>query len=396
LSREEAEVQVNAHFPRTYLPIVRIGLILVAGIIVLGTGFAIGSIFGGGKDEFEPADYVATLMAMTPQVTPIAPTATPMATDTPTSTQEPTATATATTTATATFTPTATATPLPNDWVEFVDDVTIPDGTILNAGETFTKIWRLKNTGSRTWTVDYDLVFLSGDRMDSAAAVALPRTVKSGETVDVAVRLVAPEDPGDYRGYWILRNAYGGIFGVGTEANKPFWVDIEVEDADDIVYDLAEYYCDAEWTSDVGVLPCPGAAGDVEGIVAQHAAPLMEGGVEAPGPSLAVAPEQVSQGWITGSFPAFTVSSGDHFRASVACMYNSQKCYMQFRLEYQIGSGSVRSLGSWLEASEGLANRIDIDLSSLSGKEVTFFLSISAGEDWLGDNGLWIRPRIVQ
>ena len=386
---------MNALFPRSYLPFVRIGLILVAGIMVLGTGVVIGSLFGGGNDDFEPVDYVATLMAMTPQVTPIAPTAT--ATEIPpTNTLEPTATYTPTATATATFTPTATATPLPNDWVEFVDDVTIADGTILNAGETFTKIWRLRNAGSRSWTVDYDLIFLSGDRMNGAAAVALPRTVKPGETVDVSVRLVAPEDPGDYRGYWILRNAYGGIFGVGTETNKPFWVEIEVEDADDIVYDFAEHYCNALWTSDAGVLPCPGAAGDVEGIVAQHAAPLMEGGFEAPGPSLAVAPEQVTQGWITGTFPAFTVSSGDHFRASVACMYNSPKCSMRFKLEYQIGSGPVRSLATRLEASEGLASRIDIDLSNLSGKDVTFFFTVSAGEDWLGDNGLWIRPRIVQ
>jgi hypothetical protein len=386
---------MNTLLPRTYLPIVRIGLILMAGMVVLGTGVVIGSLFRGGNDDFEPVDYVATLMAMTPQVTPLAPTQTSTEVP-PTSTLEPTATYTPTATATATFTSTATATPLPNDWVEFVDDVTIPDGTMLNAGETFTKIWRLKNAGSRTWTVDYDLIFLSGDRMGSDAAVALPRTVRPGETVDVAIRLVAPDDPGDYRGYWILRNAYGGIFGVGTEANKPFWVDIEVEDADDIVYDFAEHYCDAEWTSDAGVLPCPGAAGDVEGIVAQHAAPLMEGGIQAPGPSLAVAPEQVSKGWIAGSFPGIVVSSGDHFRASVACMYNSPKCLMQFRLEYQIGSGPVRSLGSWLEASEGLASRIDIDLSSLSGKEVTFFLKVSAGEEWLGDNGLWIRPRIVQ
>ena len=103
-----------------------------------------------------------------------------------------------------------------------------------------------------------------------------------------------------------------------------------------------------------------------------------------------------SEGWITGAFPGFIVSRGDYFRASVACMYNSPKCYMRFRLEYQIGSGQVRSLGSWLEASDGMVSRVDVDLSSLSGKEVTFFLRVSAGVDYLGDNGLWIRPRIVR
>jgi hypothetical protein len=384
---------MNTLFRSTYLPILKVGLILVAAISVLGTGVIVGTLLGGMGNNIEPPDYVATLVAMTPQITPIAPTATEAP---PTNTLEPTATHTPPATATAMSTPTATSTPLPNDWAFFVEDVTIPDGTILTAGEPFTKIWRLRNAGSRSWTTDYDLIFLSGDDMDGAAAVALPRKVNPGETVDVVVTLVAPDDPGDYRGYWILRNASGGVFGAGSEANKPIWVDIAVEDPDDIVFDFAEHYCDGEWTSDAGVLACPGAEGDVEGIVAQHASPLMEGGIEAPGPSLAVAPEQVSEGWIRGSFPGFIVSSGDHFRASVACMYNSPKCYMQFRLEYQIGSGQIRSLGSWLEASDGMASRIDIDLSGLSGKEVTLFLSVSAGEDYLGDNGLWIRPRIVQ
>jgi len=385
---------MNAFFRGTYLPILKVGLILVAAVAVLGIGIVFGSLLGGMGNNYEPPDYVATLIAMTPQITPIAPTST--ATEVPpTETLEPTATHTPTATATATFTPTATSTPLPNDWAIFVEDVTIPDGTILTAGEPFTKIWSLRNAGSRAWTVDYDLIFLSGERMGGSGAVALPRTVRPGETVNVVMTLVAPEDPGDYRGYWILRNASGGIFGVGIEANKPIWVDIEVEDPDDIVFDFAEHYCDGEWTSGAGVLPCPGAAGDVDGIVAQHAAPRMEGGIVVAGPSLAVAPEQVSEGWITGSFPGFIVSSGDHFRASVACMYNSPKCYMRFRLEYQVGSGQIRSLGSWLEAPDGMASRIDVDLSSLSGKEVTFFLSVLAGDNYLGDNGLWIRPRIV-
>jgi hypothetical protein len=285
---------------------------------------------------------------------------------------------------------------VPNDWVQFVDDVTVPDGTIFVAGETFAKIWRLRNVGSRTWTVDYDLIFLSGDRMAGAATVALPRTVRPGETVDVAVQLVAPDEPGDYKGYWIMRNAYGGVFGAGSEADRPIWVEIEVEDPDDIVYDFAEHYCDGEWSSGAGELSCPGAVGDTGGIVASQDAPLREGGIVVPGPSLAVAPEQVSQGWITGSFPGFIVASGDHFRASVACMNNSRNCLMQFRLEYRIGDGQVKTLATWLEAYEGLARTIDVDLSRLSGKEVTFLLSVSAGESYQGDNGLWIRPRIVR
>jgi hypothetical protein len=347
----------------------------------------------------ETPDYFATLMALTQQITPESPTATASATETPTNTPEPTATATETPTPTftptATFIPTATSTPVPADWVSNVEDITIPDGTVLVGGETFTKIWRLRNSGSHTWTVDYDLIFISGDRMSGAAAVAMPRTVWPGETVDIAVRLTAPTAPGAYRGNWMLRNAYGGIFGVSAEANRPFWVEIKVEDPSRILYDFAAHYCDATWTSGAGVLPCPGEAGDSEGLVASQDEPIMEGGITMPGPSLAVAPQQVSQGWISGAFPAFLVGEGDQFRATVACMDNSVKCSIQFRLYYRLPDDQIRILASWQEAYEGLSKTINLSLSSLRGKEVIFILTVSAGDQYLWDNGLWIRPRIV-
>jgi len=383
-------------FRNTLLPILRFALIMAAGVLVLATGAAFGYILGNRNNNVDVPDFVATLMAMTPEITPVEPTATATASETPTSTPEPTPTATATEIPTATYTPTAVPTPVPPDWVVFVQDMTIPDGTALVGGETFIKIWRLRNAGSRAWTVDYDLIFLSGDRMSGAAAIALPHTVKPGEMVDIAVRLTAPPSPGTYHGNWMLRNASGGIFGVGDEANRPFWVDIRVEDPSRIVYDFAAHYCDGVWTSGAGVLPCPGEAGDLEGLVASHGAPVMEGDITVPGPTLAVAPQQVRQGWITGSFPSFIIGSGDQFRASIACMNNSTNCNMQFRLDYRIGTGQIRTLASWQEAHEGWSRTINLSLASLRGKEVTFMLSVSAGENYLGDNGLWIRPRIVR
>ena len=37
------------------------------------------------------------------------------------------------------------------DAATFVSDVTVPDGTSFNPGDTFTKTWRLSNSGSTTW-----------------------------------------------------------------------------------------------------------------------------------------------------------------------------------------------------------------------------------------------------
>lgn len=107
------------------------------------------------------------------------------------------------------------------DNADFVSDVTIPDGTILDPGETFTKTWRLKNAGTCSWTPSYAVVFSNGDSMSGPATQALTTTVNPGQTVDISVNLKAPSTPGDYTSYWKLRNAVGVTFAT-------FYVDIKV------------------------------------------------------------------------------------------------------------------------------------------------------------------------
>jgi len=128
-----------------------------------------------------------------------------------------------------------TNTPLPTavsycDWITFVKDITIPDGTAFSPGETFTKTWRLQNRGTCTWTPDYMLVFSGGSQMGDTIALRLPGYVVPGQTVDVSVTLTAPAARGEFTGYWMLRNPSGVLFGYGDHANKPFYVDIQVSD----------------------------------------------------------------------------------------------------------------------------------------------------------------------
>jgi hypothetical protein len=58
--------------------------------------------------------------------------------------------------------------PHPCDWAQVTGDVTVKDGTTFSPGKKFTKTWRLKNIGACTWTDNYDLVFVSGERMDGS------------------------------------------------------------------------------------------------------------------------------------------------------------------------------------------------------------------------------------
>lgn len=108
------------------------------------------------------------------------------------------------------------------DVAQFIDDVTIPDGTVLDPNETFTKTWRLRNAGTCTWTPSYAVVFSSGESMNGPVNQALAGNVNPGQTVDISVELTAPGVAGNYRGYWKLRNAAGVHF-------SQFYVDIEVK-----------------------------------------------------------------------------------------------------------------------------------------------------------------------
>jgi hypothetical protein len=107
-------------------------------------------------------------------------------------------------------------------------DVTIPDDSEIGNGQTFTKVWRLVNIGTCTWTTDYDVVFVSGDQMGAPDVVPMPRTVTPGQSVDISVSMTAPSEPDTYQGNWRLRNAGGVLFSIGPDGQAPFWVRIEV------------------------------------------------------------------------------------------------------------------------------------------------------------------------
>lgn len=107
--------------------------------------------------------------------------------------------------------PVATATQNCDD-ADFVTDVTIPDGTVLDPNESFTKTWRLKNSGTCSWTPSYAVVFSNGDSMSGPSTQALTGNVNPGQTMDISVDLKAPATAGDYTGYWKLRNAAGVTF----------------------------------------------------------------------------------------------------------------------------------------------------------------------------------------
>jgi len=108
---------------------------------------------------------------------------------------------------------------------------TIPDGTIFQPGEKFTKTWEIKNTSACTWDTSYKILFWSGDLLGGAYYYNLPQMVAPGQTLPISLLLVAPVAPADYTSEWMLQTPDSVEYGVG-QYSAPFYVKIEVSTAD--------------------------------------------------------------------------------------------------------------------------------------------------------------------
>jgi len=295
-------------------------------------------------------------------------------------------------------TPTSTFVPASScDRAQFVQDVTIPDGASMTPGQAFTKTWRLLNSGTCTWSPSYSLVYVSGDQMGGPTSAALPTTVAPGATVDLSVNLTAPTDAGNYAGYWMLRNSSGGFFGIGSTADKPFWVKISVLSASlPSSFDFVGNLCAATWLSGAGYQNCPGTDGNPGGFALRVDQPVMENGTTDPRSAILEAPQAVDYGWIQGIYPATGVQTGDRFQSTINCQFNATSCDVFYRLDYQIGNGPIATFWAFHERYEGLSFNVDLDLSPLAGQNVKFILTILSNGSSSGDRALWVGPRIYR
>lgn len=94
-----------------------------------------------------------------------------------------------------------------------VRDVTIPDNTPMVPGQTFTKTWLVKNSGTCTWETGFKFVFTGGDAMGGTTLV-LDKTVVPGTEIELSINMTAPTTKsGAVRGNWHMSTAGGVYFG---------------------------------------------------------------------------------------------------------------------------------------------------------------------------------------
>ncbi|MFN2215909.1 MAG: transporter substrate-binding domain-containing protein, partial [Anaerolineales bacterium] len=120
--------------------------------------------------------------------------------------------------------------PLCLDSMTFVSDLNYDDENLtvfpeVSPGESFQKGWRVQNTGTCTWNEATFIKFVRGN--DPAAQMegqptAISGIVEPGETFDLYVNLVAPQQAGKYVGYWQMHDVEGVPFG------QTIWVAVQV------------------------------------------------------------------------------------------------------------------------------------------------------------------------
>ena len=98
--------------------------------------------------------------------------------------------------------------------VAFLKDVTLADGSTVFAGQTFTKVWLVRNNGTSAWPGGTHLVLTSPSQLQVLSTSSID-TLAPGAAVSINVQLRAPfgaADSGE-QDVWRLADANGTTFG---------------------------------------------------------------------------------------------------------------------------------------------------------------------------------------
>lgn len=282
------------------------------------------------------------------------------------------------------------------DQAQFVRDVTIPDGSQLAPGASFTKTWRLRNAGVCNWS-GYTVIFDSGDLMGATSPQTIG-SVPAGQEVDISVNFIAPSAPGSYRSYWRIRNPSGVLIPVlGGTDGKSFFVDIKVVVASS-GFDLHTRAGEANWVSGASTLTFGGPETDSNGFAMYRNGQRLENNTS-PAKVLETHPQWVTDGVITGTYPAYTVVSGERFKAKIGFLALSDGTCGAGNVKFQVNyreAGLTKPLGEWTDTCDGTLKDLDVDLGSIAGKTVQFVLAALANGSAGQDLAVWVSPQVAR
>lgn len=105
--------------------------------------------------------------------------------------------------------------------LRYLEDVTIPDGSVVAPGARLDKRWRVENSGSCNWQAGYTLRLIAGPDMGATSPQALYPAL-SGTSAVIRIVFTAPAEAGFYRSAWQAFDPQGQPFG------DPIFIDVQV------------------------------------------------------------------------------------------------------------------------------------------------------------------------
>ena len=110
---------------------------------------------------------------------------------------------------------------MPQSKFVFVNDETIPDGTIMKPGAKFIKKWSIQNIGRNTSSAGIKLLHLKGTNMADDDGGIVPPT-PAGQNVIVSIAMTAPLAPGRHAANYTLVDVSG-------KKLEKIWLGIDIE-----------------------------------------------------------------------------------------------------------------------------------------------------------------------
>ncbi len=107
------------------------------------------------------------------------------------------------------------------DQLQWLYDLSIPDGSQVTSGSILEKQWQVKNGGTCNWDETYAIKLTAGDPLGASSPQQLV-PARGGSEAVVQIQFVAPAEPGRYRSAWQAHDPAGKPFG------DPIYIEIVV------------------------------------------------------------------------------------------------------------------------------------------------------------------------
>lgn len=96
--------------------------------------------------------------------------------------------------------------------LDYVQDLTIPDDTVMTFGVAFDKQWLVQNSGTCNWSAEYHFKHIGGGSLGAPEEIAL-YPARAGTQATIQIRFTTPFTEGTYESAWQAIDANGIAFG---------------------------------------------------------------------------------------------------------------------------------------------------------------------------------------